>query len=619
MSKTLTGYLRENSDGTYFFEGLDGTLTVVIGAGGIPINKLMALSVHESGVIVQNHNSRQYDLIAEDPAEQTNHKRVAFFRTVPYGTTDEKKAEWQEKVNEMALEFQHYWQYHNRNWIVECHGYVIEYEGVTGSPAYCRKQTQEFYDAGNCGDFHPNYWMIWGGISGKCGTGILGGDRAVIYDNVGCGTRTAIHEGGHNYELHHSGSIGENGVVAEYGDHTDIMGGSVYVGFCSPHYLQMNLDVGREIKVIDKTQQVFLVPIENLWHSMHDNCWQHGLVKRQGLPTLHLSLKKGKGYKYARGVGSGDRLYVHIYEDDKKTKLLGDYMMVGDRREFNGVSIEYLEYNGTMEIARINIAYADERVIDGLTMPSGLPQGIPTALLDETYNGTWYDSRFAGQGLNVCIKDGQLGVFWFTFEDGGTEPVYLYGGCRVTDGVETFDLWKSHGGTFHDPSAYTEKKVGIGQVYFYDHGKGVFVYQTDDYGNGSIEITPAAPLTTDPRNGMRYDPTKKGSGFCIQYYDNMPNPETGLLEDRISMYWYTYDLQYRQLWFSCEGLLNPATSTYDMIVYEVLNGEFMYPSAVVFKEVGKASLYSDNTTFVYVINSDKVEAHGKQDLTEVVI
>lgn len=85
-------------------------------------------------------------------------------------------------------------------------------------------------------DANHNYWHGWGGSqNGICGHAYVSGREAWTFEN--CGNLTAIHEQGHNFGCHHSGTLDH-----EYGERDAYMGsGNARVAFNGPHILHMGL------------------------------------------------------------------------------------------------------------------------------------------------------------------------------------------------------------------------------------------------------------------------------------------------------------------------------------------------------------------------------------------
>ena len=143
---------------------------------------------------------------------------------------------------------------------------------------------------------------------------------------------------------------------------------------------------------------------------------------------------------------------------------------------------------------------------------------------------------------------------------------------------------------------------------FFSKDRGVFHYNTNLYGRGAIEIVPAATSVVHPITGVWADSAMVGSGFTLQMYQG----------DALTMFWYCYDTQGNQLWFTCEANLYETTTS--LTIYEVTALEWMYWHQLQkTKAVGRAIVtpYQDKLIFKYEITSSTIEATGIQTLSRI--
>ena len=517
-------------------------------------------------------------------------KHIAIFRMILTNATPERYVKWLANVHLRAFQTQAYLRKYNRhNWDVQVRGYLMPFNGWIDHPSYAREAINEWW-LENGDDFDPNYWVAWGNTYRKnCGLAVIGGNRAMVNgmhgDNV-CGIGTIGHELLHNMGLHHSGMVWLDGASSEYKDDTCIMGGggNKLKGLCSPQMVRLNMDTPKERLVVETTQQVLICPIELPWHSQHENEFQHIILRKAGFDDIYLSLRKTKGWVYMPPANTARRLYAHIFQRNGMNKRIAPDMFPHYDPWVlpNGMTVIYHEYAD--ETARVSILVnPDDPVPDDLEMPVGFPASIPSAVVTPEHNGSWYNADFDGQGFDIHIHGDQMVLYWYTA--GGR---FYYASAPA--GTEAFTLYTTTGGTWDNPSKYTPVIAGTGKLEFFDLGRGVFHYHTEEHGRGAIEITPVR-LTTQPMNGVYYQPDKDGSGFTFQFFDN----------EQVSAFWYTYDNDGNQKWYTCQGLLDGNVAELD--IYEVLGLEWMYFSKIEVRKVGTAdAAIDDSIRFDYTIN-----------------
>lgn len=577
-------------------------------------------------------------------------KHIMLCRMIPTDSSQETEDYWQQKVEDYAWQLQSYWRYYNgHHWDYQVRGYVIRYDGLCDPPSvvygkgWAEDATDEYIATHDMQGFEPNYRYVWGKTSkNSCGLAAVGGDRAMIngvQSPSTCGAGTMVHEGGHNYGYRHTGFLREDGTTTVYGDKTCVMGGggAVIKGLCSPNMVMLNLDTLRERLTVEESQQVMLRPTEMPYHSLHENQYQHVVLKKSGYDDIYISIRKVKGTAFPVSRGYKGTIFAHVLQSDKSIKRIDPDMPYGSDKWVlpNGMVIEYLDYSN--ETALINIL-SEIPPLDGsvpyfppVDIPQGFAPAIPSAEVTPEYNGAWFNRTFNGQGLDIHIHAGtqnKVVVYWYTFSSNG-QPIYYIGVTDLNaDGSPVeFELHRTTGGTWDDPTTYEYEDVGgTGKLYFLDKSRGVFMYKTNNYDEGSIEVTPTAPLTQNAWNGSWYDRSKDGSGFTVQRFDHMDNGD-GTYSDRLSMFWYAYDNDGNQLWLTCQGYRDDMDlDIFEMEIYEVLNGEWVYPSNIDTNPCGVASAQflleweegsEDIIEFNYDLYSTKVEDAGTLTLNRL--
>ena len=633
----LTSVPHGGPDGSigYFFEKEDETFLTVKFVGGfadartVPLNEKIALCmsvVEIDGFHVVCTHKPFYTVIAQPMMLEASNgkikKHIGIFRQLPLTTTEEARAKQLVRTQEQAKSVQEFYRYYgNKVWDVEVRGYVMLGESSAHPPYYARSDVTKYMNEHDMEGFEPNYFHVNGGYSeGYCGQGNKPGNRSVTYINYVCGVKTMIHELGHNLNLHHASTFDGVDKLVEYGDKTSVMGSAQSVsGFNSVNVIQLGFEDEREIKHITETQQILICPIELTKHGMHENEYQNVIFK-SGTKTFHVSIRKIKGGQYYSGESDESMLYIHESTRDTHSIRYPSLRYPGPnvRRTLpGGVVVEYLEYAN--ETARVNIIFSGDSKPDDIPMPVGFPAALPSVSIGPEHNGAWYDKDYTGEGLDLHVKDDKMVLYWYTYNVKQRSRRFYFAACSLTDGLNEFDIMTTEDGTWADPTLYTPKTVGKGQLYFFDGTRGVFNWNTDEHGRGSMEVTPVA-LSNHPSTGSYYQPSRDGEGFTIQFFDHL---------DSVTAFWYSYGPiergtgynnykgNMKQRWYVCSGKKTDDGS-YDLKVYEATDNMWMHlrdePNV---HEVGTAKIVVndvDNITFDYDINADNVTGKGTYEL-----
>jgi len=149
---------------------------------------------------------------------------------------------------------------------------------------------------------------------------------------------------------------------------------------------------------------------------------------------------------------------------------------------------------------------------------------------------------------------------------------------------------------------------------FLEAHRGVFSYNFPGiYNRGAIEITPVAPLISDPLNYIWYDKTYTGSGFTFQAFPPMQSDE-GIIEP-IAAAWYAQD-KGNDIWFSCQG--KKVGDLYEMTIYLVDGGRWCYfseePEGVNMIDCGKVVLDPATMVLTYDIKAPGIVDTGTRKL-----
>lgn len=546
-------------------------------------------------------------------------KHIGIFRQIAPDTPPEKVARLQEEVELNAKLLEDYWRRFARHvWDVQVRGYVMVGVESTTPPVYAQNDIAKYIAEHDMEGFEPNYFHVHGGFNtAACGHGNLPGNRSSTYLSYGgCGIKTIIHELGHNFGLWHASTRKPDGSWSMYGDGTSIMGSSPIIrGLNGPNLINLKLEDEREILEIEETQQILLAPVELAKHELHENEYQHARIKKNRV-GYHLSIRKLKergGFYY--NTEEPEILYVHEAPlREKSMRQLPD-MYPGDTQVLtDGTKIEYLEYSD--ECARVNVYYNknDERPED-IPMPTGFPATVAVIDPSEKHNGLWYNKDFVGEGFDVHIDDGQVTVYWYTYNQFDDSRRFYVGSCPLTGGPLEFDLYTTTGGTWEDPTTRDTINVGRAQLYFIDDGNAVFNFHTTEHGRGSVEVIPAA-LSQHPSNGVYYDPARDGEGFSVQFFEEL---------SLCILYFYSYGPRQRgkeigdQRWYWCKGT-KVSPDTYEIEIYEAEDNTWMgFRNDPNVEKVGRGTMkvLPSGLALEYNIDSGTVAGSGISNLRRV--
>jgi hypothetical protein len=504
------------------------------------------------------------------------------------------------KIQAKAQWIENYWKHYAQDtWDIRVEGYLLYTDCRPLPPYYCASDVNRFIGTNDLGDFDPNYFHVYGGYHASyCGQATLGGNWGVTYNPGQCGVRTMVHELGHNFGWHH-GSTNYGGNWVEYGDRNSVMGSGSHVrGLVGPLYVWG--DLNEDYNLIRSTQQVILAPLEVNAASLHDNegRFQQIYPHSGSDQTYSISLRRVLGEAYP-ATGSAKDLYIHEARRDKHTVLVKTLQPGNSYRTPYGTKIIYLEY--AQERARVNVIWEE-----GDPLPEdiaiNLDWVIPeNAYISQAHSGAWYAPEFDGQGFDIQIKGNRAAIYWYTYNQGSVERRWYIGTCQLSVCSEGFPLYTTENGTFDNPMQHTVVAAGRAQLYFTSTGNGVFSYNTTEHGRDSIPITAIALGVPDPISGSWYDPDMNGSGITLQRFG-----------DEYAAYWFTYgpdDPYYvdgrSQRWFVAIGPLD------NLVVYETLTGEWMWPNNVNLTTIGTASIRQNShsaLTFSYSIDAEDLSS-----------
>jgi hypothetical protein len=566
----------------------------------VPINKLIALSVekekNEKGRYVVAETKKFFSVLDEpipyiNPGEKEK-KHVGLFVQLPLSKKGNQSTYEQtlKKSKTLASLVERYWKtVGDRFWDVKCRGFVIYSDQIPEmwknnyNRALCFQYMEDHPEEFE--DFDMNYWHVHGTPKTQyCGWATLSGNGSMTY--AGCDEQTIIHEVGHNFGARHSTKDGN-----EYGDLTCVMGW----GHTLPNAVQRYRSFGVEKfdKVLhlggtsEESRQVLLAPIELDHHILRDDEYQ--LLVIPG--SIYFSLRKSVGFWPTLESGNDiddPVLYVHSYRTDRKTELMNT-LKVGSTYNTGNITVKYVEAG--LERAKLEVLIDGAKTTKSISIDPEFPDIIPSASLEESHSGLWFDPRFPGQGFDIQIKNGRLLWFWYTQDTEYDSRRYYLGTCSLSEGLETFDIITYEGGTFDKPSSYKEKIIGKGQLYFLGPNNGVFNYATEEHGRGSVPLT---RLLSSNTNGVWWNKNRAGEGFTVHLFKNKFN------EEHCWLAWYVYGKGESKIpwgtipgttqrWFTLEGK-KQSNGIYKCEVIEIIGSKFMQYSDIEVTSIGSAEL-----------------------------
>jgi hypothetical protein len=602
-----------------------------------PQYSVIALSIAKDplsgGCYLVNPAKKWYTVLAEADGEFIGGKNKVHIALIRPNNRLQPMNEVQEFIDDWANDAQAFYaDYGRHRWDVKVKGYAIEKpENCDPGPTnhYCIGKFMELTreDPTILGDFDPNI-MHWVGGSSASYCGFASSGASVnYYDKPTCNFGTTIHELGHNVGLGHSSYDGE-----EYGDDSSTMGKTNIPSLHAPNLYSLNFHNPARLIEPTKTMQIQLAPIELEELSLHDNEYQYVLLENKTAwynNKYLITIRKDVGHRWSRGKGkfNGETPILWIHETKGSGSNLiasigygyGDptFDLDDDKR------IELVDYDN--ERMLINVVFNNEASPRYNDVTVNFPNVISGVEVSEAHTGLWYDPEVGGQGFDLQVHNGRFAICWYTYNDlrvsgSYTKPFkrYYIGTGNLTTGPEEFDLITTEIPKFGvNAGKKVEKVVGRARLYFLDNENGVFDYDTEELGRGSVPLKPLlfAEQQQTPHkdnNGLWFDPTKEYEGFSINFYHKRN-------KDKCVAYWYTYkttDLDRKhnivQRWYQCIGEKVNATD-YKLEVREIEGGYFKSTTAVSSKVIGTARLTivdQDNINLSYNIHSKYKDYRG---------
>ena len=488
-------------------------------AEATPLNTLIVLSLakQDDGTYYVSPNLPWFTKLETELPAPTTTMNVAIFKTIHEDRLPGREEEELTKVTVAAEAVQrHLRRITGRFWDVDVRGFVLPLlkgELPPNRGSWCVDAIKRYKEAHpeEFEDFEPTKCHLWGNVSGDyCGWGQVGGKYSMTFSS--CGTRTMLHELGHNFGLQHSNGA-END---EYGDNACWMGRG-WKGFNSPQQHKLEIDTERETIYVNKSVELLLMPLTYSQDDLVARSFQHVIVPR-GSRKYYIST-------YA------DMAYVQVHKAGSKPMRIHQLKVDGEA-EIEDFTVQVLERRHGMWKVRINLPDNNEPL--PVEIPEGLPAKQEGTAIGPEHHGTWWDPMQPGQGFD--LQNGKY-LFWYAFDDekvtGQNFPARRFYVCPIGEADAEFPIYTTEHGTLANPSSREETLVGYGQLGFFDDDSGLFRYRflENSHGiaiRGSIRLERLS-WTDRVESGTFWDSTREGEGFTVQF-----------VNDTIAAFWYTY-------------------------------------------------------------------------------
>jgi len=233
---------------------------------------------------------------------------------------------------------------------------------------------------------------------------------------------------------------------------------------------------------------------------------------------------------------------------------------IGMTQHFDGFNIAAdLHTDGVID-------YRDIKLFDG--------QPLTVKAVTAAMTGQWYDPVHDGEGWDLQILDtNRASISWYTYDSEGNQ-VWLVGVGQISGHEILFpQLSIASTGTPFGPNFDSDEIVfsnwGSARFYFEACNLAGMSYNSIiGFGHGGlkpIKLTKHVGLdclnntvNTDeinPFTGLWYDPSHDGEGWAIQVREN----------NQISISWFTYDQNGKQMWMVGTGEITGDTLTVEQL------------------------------------------------------
>jgi len=226
----------------------------------------------------------------------------------------------------------------------------------------------------------------------------------------------------------------------------------------------------------------------------------------------------------------------------------------------------------------------------------------PPFLLEPGITSSWFDTTRNGEGFLFEMLANNVGaMYWFTYDDNGAQDWYFAVGDVRGNRVVFPKLYRASGGEFgpgFDPEKITLEVVGSASFIWSDCDQGDMSYKIGAR-HGRMQLSRITRLMgidcgqamgppERPEgflSGSWYDPSHNGEGFNLEV----------LIDSRVGVYWFSYDLQGNRRWFFGIGEIRDGKLVFDDMLTSSggIFGPDFDPETVVFESWGSLELDLD--------------------------
>lgn len=468
--KIYKGYLREIVDATiagdsqrYEFHTDSGDILNLEPCYDMPRN--VYCEVH-----VVNHTITHFNVLALASGQETPRKNIALMLLLApdESATD---AHWK-KIRQAATKLQEeYLHGSHYQWDVLVTPYVIE--GYTGANSLSSANWN--WLIGQVAPEH-NYFHVWGGRHPSfCGHAYIGYNRAWTFLN--CGIETIIHEQGHNFGLHHSGTVWH-----EYGEKTWMGMGQSRSGFNAPHQALLEWTTPEAIYELspNSSATVFLI------HSEVEPSARY--------PGLFKGVRVTKGYMgyYFIGLFQNE---LRLYRSASSRRFEKTTMLASHRPGQPAPDLSSTDYP-SMKILEVKEGVYKVQVSwDSTTRPAPdkpFPEPpVPDELLD-LESGLYYEPVFDNQGFDAWFFEDSTALYWYTGDNNGNPIWYL---CHQDNEVQG----KIRNLKIKDPARPGLPVIGHMKLFSQNENELTAYYNFTDGRVGRVDSIMLAKKSTDSK------------------------------------------------------------------------------------------------------------------------
>ena len=371
----------------------------------IPFNELLE-------VFVENDMIIHYNLLVVNQRDNS-YKSIALMRVLAPEqiATNHHWKQVTDAARRLEIEYK---RLSKGLWDVSVTPYVVE--GYTGPRNVSHARWGDL--RGYVDDSH-NYLHGWGGTrSGICGHAVLNGYQAWTFEN--CGIGTIIHEQGHNFGLHHSGTP-----TAEYGEPTWMGSAAFRHGFHAPHQDFLSVIDPDSIYQLsaNSAKTLYLINPDSDPQSRMPDMWKGVFLPAGFNNTLMISVFRNS-------------IRLHRAADGRtfsRTLLLAELQNPGDiyAGSHDTPGIEYVDTHDG--VYKIKVRW--NNTVDWPTDREWPIDIYPDDVidLDRTLSGIYYDPDIDGQGFDLYfdVPGHEMIGYWYTYADNGNQVWYFLDGDTI--------------------------------------------------------------------------------------------------------------------------------------------------------------------------------------------